>query len=132
MADHSSTLAGKSHGQRSLAGCSAWGRTESDTTEQLSSSSRGVDRTSSMAGIILLSLPSPFLLLLLLFPYVYLIFVEPIFEKMFFPLIFLWLCSEINWLDCDSFSGLYFVSLVYLFILTPMLLCLYYCSFISK
>ena len=30
---HSSTLAWKSHGWRSLVGCSAWSRTESDTTE---------------------------------------------------------------------------------------------------
>ena len=29
-------LPGESHGQRSLAGCSPWGRKESDTTEQLS------------------------------------------------------------------------------------------------
>ena len=36
MATHSSILAGKSHRQRSLAGCSLWGRKESDTTEQLS------------------------------------------------------------------------------------------------
>ena len=28
-------LHGKSHGQRSLVGCSAWGREESDTTERL-------------------------------------------------------------------------------------------------
>ena len=28
-------LPGKSHGQRSLLGCSPWGRQESDTTEQL-------------------------------------------------------------------------------------------------
>ena len=35
MAPHSSTLAGKSHGWRSLVGCSPWGREESDTTEQL-------------------------------------------------------------------------------------------------
>ena len=28
-------LPGKSHGQRSLVGCSPWGRTESDTTERL-------------------------------------------------------------------------------------------------
>ena len=33
MAPHSSTLAGKSHGQRSLVGCSPWGREEWDTTE---------------------------------------------------------------------------------------------------
>ena len=32
-------LPGKSHGRRNLVGCSPWGRTESDTTEQLSSSS---------------------------------------------------------------------------------------------
>ena len=33
MAAHSSILAGESHGQRSLAGYSPWGRKESDTTE---------------------------------------------------------------------------------------------------
>ena len=35
MAIHSSTLAGKSHGQRSLIGYSPWGHKESDTTELL-------------------------------------------------------------------------------------------------
>ena len=35
MATHSSTLAGKSHGQRSLVGCSPWGHKESDTSERL-------------------------------------------------------------------------------------------------
>ena len=35
MATHSSILAWKSHGQRSLAGYSPWGRKESDTTERL-------------------------------------------------------------------------------------------------
>ena len=35
MAIHSSTLAWKSHGQRSLIGYSPWGRKESDTTEWL-------------------------------------------------------------------------------------------------
>ena len=35
MAIHSSTMPGKSHGQRSLVGYSPWGRKESDTTEQL-------------------------------------------------------------------------------------------------
>ena len=35
MAPHSSTLAWKIHGQRSLVGCSSWGRQESDTTERL-------------------------------------------------------------------------------------------------
>ena len=35
MAPHSSTLAWKFHGQRSLVGCSPWGREESDTTERL-------------------------------------------------------------------------------------------------
>ena len=33
MATHSSILPGESHGQGSLAGCSPWGREESDTTE---------------------------------------------------------------------------------------------------
>ena len=33
MAPHSSTLAWKPHGRRSLVGCRLWGRTESDTTE---------------------------------------------------------------------------------------------------
>ena len=35
MAPHSSTLAWKIHGQRSLVGCSPWGRQESGTTERL-------------------------------------------------------------------------------------------------
>ena len=35
MATHSSTLAGKSHGLRSLVGYSPWGRKESDMTERL-------------------------------------------------------------------------------------------------
>ena len=35
MATDTSILAWKSHSQRSLAGCSPWGRKESDTTEQL-------------------------------------------------------------------------------------------------
>ena len=35
MATHSSVPDGKSHGQRVLAGCSPWGRKESDTIEQL-------------------------------------------------------------------------------------------------
>ena len=35
MAPHSSTLAWKIHGQRSLVGSSPWGRKESDTTERL-------------------------------------------------------------------------------------------------
>ena len=34
-ATHSSILAGESHGQRNLAGCSPWGHEESDTAEQL-------------------------------------------------------------------------------------------------
>ena len=34
MATHSIILAGKSHGQRSLAGYSPWGFKESDTTEE--------------------------------------------------------------------------------------------------
>ena len=35
MAPHSSTLAWKSHGLRSLVGCRPWGRKESDMTERL-------------------------------------------------------------------------------------------------
>ena len=35
MTTHSSVLAWKSHGQRSLAGYSPWGRKELDPTEQL-------------------------------------------------------------------------------------------------
>ena len=35
MAPHSSTLAWQIPGQRSLVGCSPWGRCQSDTTEQL-------------------------------------------------------------------------------------------------
>ena len=35
MAPHSSTLAGKFHGRRSLVGCGPWGQEESDTTERL-------------------------------------------------------------------------------------------------
>jgi len=35
MAPHSSTLDGKSHGRKSLVGCSPCGRKESDTTKQL-------------------------------------------------------------------------------------------------
>ena len=39
MATHSSALAWRIPGTGSLVGCSLWGRTESDTTEGLSSSS---------------------------------------------------------------------------------------------
>ena len=35
MATHSVFLPGESHGQRSLVGCSPWGRKESGTTERL-------------------------------------------------------------------------------------------------
>ena len=35
MAPHSSALTWKIHGQRSLVGCSPWGRKESDPTERL-------------------------------------------------------------------------------------------------
>ena len=35
MAPHSSTLAWRTCGQRSLVGCSPWGREELDTTERL-------------------------------------------------------------------------------------------------
>ena len=39
MAPTTVLLPGKSHGWRSLVGCSPWGHTESETTERLSSSS---------------------------------------------------------------------------------------------
>ena len=39
MATHSSVLAWRIPGQGSLVGCCLWGRTESDMTERLSSSS---------------------------------------------------------------------------------------------
>ena len=35
MATHSSILPGKSHGQKSLVGCSLWGLKESGMTERL-------------------------------------------------------------------------------------------------
>jgi len=35
MATHSSILAGESHGQRSLVGCSPWGCKESDMAEHV-------------------------------------------------------------------------------------------------
>ena len=38
MSTHSNILAWEIHGQRSLAGCSPWGRKESDTTEKLNGS----------------------------------------------------------------------------------------------
>ena len=40
MATHSSVLAWKIHGQRSLLGYSPWGRKELDTTERLHSTSK--------------------------------------------------------------------------------------------
>ena len=43
MANHSSTIAGKSHVQRSLVGYSPWGRKELDTTERKQSASVGED-----------------------------------------------------------------------------------------
>ena len=39
MATHSVFLPGESHEQRSLVGCSPWGRKESDTTERLNNNS---------------------------------------------------------------------------------------------
>ena len=45
MAPHSTTLAWKVHGWRSLEGCSPWSLIESDTTERLSSSSSVLTRT---------------------------------------------------------------------------------------
>ena len=35
MAPHSILLSGKSHGWRSMVGCSPWGRSEPDTTEHI-------------------------------------------------------------------------------------------------
>ena len=35
MATHTSVLPGESQGRESLVGCHLWGRTESDTTEDL-------------------------------------------------------------------------------------------------
>ena len=43
-ATHSSILAGKSHGQRSLSGYSPWGRRESGTTEHTSIFGGSVDK----------------------------------------------------------------------------------------
>ena len=43
VATHSSIIAGKSHGQRSLAGYSSWGHEKSDTTQGLSTHARTVD-----------------------------------------------------------------------------------------
>ena len=45
MATHSSILAGKFHGQRSLEGYSPWGRKESDMTEQLSTQKAFLQKT---------------------------------------------------------------------------------------
>ena len=42
MATHSSVLAGRIPGTGELVGCRLWGRTESDTTERLSSSSSSI------------------------------------------------------------------------------------------
>ena len=45
MATHSSVLAWRILGTGSLLGCRLWGRTESDTTERLSSSSSSMNNT---------------------------------------------------------------------------------------
>jgi len=42
MPIHSSILAGESHGQRRLAGCSPWGHKESDAAERLSTHSHTI------------------------------------------------------------------------------------------
>ena len=57
MATHSSTLAGKSHGQRSLVGCSPWGHKESDTSERLHIQSKKDQKQ----VLLVLKLPCPFL-----------------------------------------------------------------------
>ena len=41
MATHSSVLAGKSHGQRSLMGYDPWGHTQSDLTEAVTKQNTG-------------------------------------------------------------------------------------------
>jgi len=55
-------LPGKSHGQRSLVGCSPWGHEESDTTERLHfhfSLSRIGEGNANVGGVLLLgSFPS--------------------------------------------------------------------------
>ena len=43
-------LPGESHGQRSLAGYSPWGRKESDTTEQLTYAQRNFCKRNSREG----------------------------------------------------------------------------------
>ena len=48
MARHSSTLAGKIHGWRSLVGCSPWDRKESDTTEAMQQQQQQQDRILSV------------------------------------------------------------------------------------
>ena len=50
MATLSSILARKSHGQRSLADYSPWGRKESNKTEQLSLSLRGSQHSQGLVG----------------------------------------------------------------------------------
>ena len=55
MAPHSSVLAGKSHGLRSLVGYSPWGRKESETTERLhfhfQSSNKYVSNQNNVNGL---------------------------------------------------------------------------------
>ena len=63
MATHSSILPGESHGQRSLAGYSPWGRKESDTTERLTHTLKySVLRTkmSDLIQYIALAIPTQF------------------------------------------------------------------------
>ena len=48
IATHSSILAWKSHGQRSLEGYSPWGRKELDTTERLSTHTQQFDITMTL------------------------------------------------------------------------------------
>ena len=50
MATHSSILAGKSHGRRSLVGYSPWGHKESDMTEQLIHLTKGLQLKTKKAN----------------------------------------------------------------------------------
>ena len=59
-------LPGESHGQRSLAGCSPWGRKEADTPEQLSMRAREQLSTRASAGCVQFPARAPDALLLLL------------------------------------------------------------------
>ena len=56
LATHSSIQPGESHGQRSLAGYSLWGRKESNTTEQINTQHTGLISTWNVSIYLLSSL----------------------------------------------------------------------------